>query len=162
MFNAHLENQLIRSDITDVMQDYVSIQIDIDNTKVKAAALVAQNVDLKRIIKKAGLQRCVTPVTDADRELLELVIPAWCYFTYYRCLTMFQGTFTDSGYSTESEADDRNASKSVANNIKSIAETFMLDVMEFLDKENPNDKIDVRKITPRVRVYGGQERRASN
>ncbi len=43
MYSLGLENKLISSDIAEMMQDYVSIQLDIDNTKIKAAALVAQS-----------------------------------------------------------------------------------------------------------------------
>jgi hypothetical protein len=161
------ENQLIIVDIVDVMTDYTSIQIDIDETKVKAAALVAQNVDIKRLITKVNLDRAINPATEAvqkakDDALIELLIPPLCYFTYARCLKMFQGTFTDSGYTTETEADDRNAVKSTANEMRSIAETFMSDVIDFLEAEDPNTEATGDNITPSIRVFGGKEDRESN
>lgn len=162
MYSSKLENQLIISDIADIMQDYVSIQLDIDNTKIKAAAIVAQNIDIKRVIGKDNLDRCIEPSTDDDKDLLELLIPPLCYFTYYRCLKMFQGTFTDSGYTTETEAEERNTAKSVANEIKSIAETFMLEVVEYLREEDPETEVTTDNNHTRIRVFGGCEARGSN
>jgi hypothetical protein len=165
MYNALLENQLISPDIANLMQDYTSMQIDIDNAKVKAAALVAQRIDLTRLIGAANVLRCVgiTEASDpADIALYELVVAPWCYFTYSRCLKMFQGTFTDSGYTTEVEAEARGVATSVSNEMKGIAETFMIAVIEFLDLETPNTPIDSTKLTPRIRVFGGEENRGSN
>lgn len=163
MHSSKLENSLIVIDIVDVMQDYVSIQIDIDETKVKAAALVAQNIDIKRLIGRDNLQRAVDPQTEADEELKDIIIPPLCYFTYSRCLKMFQGTFTDSGYTTETEAEDRNSAKSVANEMSSIAESYMSLVIDFLNEEDPNSEIvKPEKIAPRIRTFGGEENRASN
>ena len=166
MYTSQAENQLIVTDIADVMQDYVSIQMDIDHTRVKAAALVAQNIDIKRIIGKENLLRCVgvdEGSSTGDRDLFDLVIPPLCYYTYSRCLLMFQGAYTDSGYVLEADGtESRNAAKSVAKEMKSIAETFMLEVTEFLEKENPNTVADEKKLTPGIRVFGGKERRASN
>lgn len=163
MHDVNLENSLILTDIVDAMQDYTSIQIDIDETKVKAAELVAQKLDLTRIIGKANVDRCIDPQNTADEELKVLVVPALCYFTYARCLKMFQGTFTESGYTTEVEANDKNVAKSVANEMSTIAETFLQDVVEFLEEENPSDEaVDKSKINPRIRTFGGKEFRASN
>lgn len=168
MYSAKAENQLILPEIAEAMQDYVSIQLDIDNTKIKAASLVAQNIDIKRLIGKENLQRCIGQESTAsvkDKELLALIIPPLCYFTYARCLKMFQGILTDSGYIIEgsNEAETRNAAKSVSLEMKGIAETFMLDVMEFLEEESPNDpEVKPHNNTPRVRVFGGEECRGSN
>lgn len=166
MYSSVTENQLILPDIAAAMQDYVSIQLDIDDTKVKAGALVAQNIDIKRLIGKANLVRLVKQeLTTKDRELKALIIPPLCYFTYSRCLLMFQGILTDSGYVIEgsNEAETRNAAKSVSKEMKGIAETFMQDVMEFLEEESPNDReIKKENMTPRIRVFGGKENRASN
>lgn len=169
MYTSQLENQLIISDIVDVMTQYVSIQLDIDETRVKAACIVAQNVDIRRLIGKVNLERCqghedLDPVPEADANLKELIIPPLCYYTYSRLLLMFQGNYTDSGYTLESEETEaRNAAKSVSKEMKGIAATLMEDVLEFLEKENPNDEtVDGAKRTPRVRVFGGKECRASN
>lgn len=168
MYNANLENRLISSDIASIMGDYVSMQMDIDDAKVKAAALVAQEIDLTRVITKANLDRVVgldiydETIPEADLALRELILAPWCYYTYARSLTMFQGTLTDSGYAVETEADSRAAAKMVAAEIRSIGDTFMLLVTEFLEAENPNTDADDRKLSSRVRVFGGKESRSSN
>jgi hypothetical protein len=168
MYDVSLESRLISSDIADMMQDYVSIQLDIDNTKIKAAALVAQEIDIARVITKANLDRVIDldiydeSIPEADLSLRELLVAPWCYYTYARCLTMFQGTFTDSGYAVEAEAIDKDAAKAVANEMKSIGDSFMLLVTEFLEKEDESTLADDRKLAPRIRVMGGQENRASN
>lgn len=168
MYNSKLENRLIASDIADIMGDYVSIQMDIDDAKIKAAALVAQEIDISRVITKANLDRVIDldiydeSIPDADLALRELILAPWCYYTYARCLKMFQGTFTDSGYAVETEAASREAAKMVAEEIKSIGDSFMLQVTEFLEAENPNTDADDRKLTSRVRTFGGVENRGSN
>lgn len=168
MHRANLENRLISSEITDLMQDYVSIQLDIDDTKIKAAALVAQDIDIKRVITKANLDRVLQldiydeDASQADIDLYELLVAPWCYYTYARCLTMFQGTFTDSGYATEAEAESRQAAKSVGQEMKAIGDSFMIAVVEFLESEDPNTPADDEKLSPRIRTFGGKENRASN
>ena len=168
MYDISLENKLISSDIAEIMQDYVSIQLDIDNTKIKAAALVAQSIDITRVITKANLDRVIgldiydDSVPSQDLALRELLLAPWCYYTYARCLTMFQGTFTDSGYATEAEAESRNAAKSVGQEMKAIGDSFMLQVVEFLENEDPNTEADDEKLSPRIRTFGGRENRASN
>lgn len=168
MYSLGLENRLISSDIAEMMQDYVSIQLDIDNTKIKAAALVAQEMDIKRVIGDANLDRVVgldiydETIPAADISLRELIIAPWCYYTYARCLSMFQGTFTDSGYATEAQAADKNTAKAVANEMKGIGDSFMLSVVEFLEAEDPQTVADDAKLAPRIRTFGGKENRASN
>ena len=256
MYDIRLENRLISPDIADMMQDYVSIQLDIDSTKIKAAALVAQEMDIKRVIGAVNLKRVIgidqyteapdqyviidggllTPgspmgelegifnqlstsgsgigfsvkakivdkvvteiisvedegsgykvgdtinlnfgvaTTDdliltvnedpastiSAMELRDLLIPSWCYYTYARCLLMFQGTFTDSGFAIEAEASDKDAAKSVGSEMKSIGDSFMLPVVEFLELENPNTVADDQKLTSRIRTFGGNEYRGSN
>lgn len=168
MYDVGLENKLISSDIAEIMQDYVSIQLDIDNTKIKAAALVAQSIDITRVITKVNLDRVIgldiydDTIPAADLALRELLLAPWCYYTYARCLTMFQGTFTDSGYATEAEAESRNAAKSVGQEMKAIGDSFMLQVVEFLESEDPNTEADDEKLSPRIRTFGGRENRASN
>ncbi len=168
MYDLSLENKLISSDIVDLLTDYVSIQIDIDDTKIKAAALVAQQIDIARVITQANVNRVIDldvfdeTVSTADKSLRELLIAPWCYYTYSRCLTMFQGTFTDSGYVTEEGAESRNAAKSVGQEMKSIGDSFMEAVVEFLEEEDSETEADSKKLSPRIRVFGGKERFGSN
>lgn len=161
MYSSFNENNLILPDIADAMQDHVSIQMDIDVTRVKAASMVAQDIDISRLIGRANVQRCIDPQTEADEELKLLVIKPLCFYTYVRSLKMFQGTLTDSGYVVESEAQDRNSAKSVANEMVQIAETYMQEVVAYLEAENPQTKeIKQENFTPQVRVFGGVESRS--
>lgn len=164
MFNVDLENSLIIVDIVDVMQDYVSIQPDIDETKVKAASIVAQKIDIKRLIGADNVARCVDPAKDSeDEKLRTLLVPAISYFTYSRLLKMFPGVFTDSGYTFDSEASDINVTRTTANQMASIAEAFMESVFDFLEAETTDDENVVKSnLTPRIRVFGGKEHRGSN
>ena len=167
MYSANNENQLILPNIDLALQDYVSIQLDIDNTRIKAAALLAQNVDLRRLIGKENVSRLVetfdNELSESDEELLDLIIPSYCYFTYSRLLLTFHGSYTESGYTNEELSAVRNEAKSVSKEMKAIAESLMEDAFEFLRKENPNDvEVDESKLTPRIRVFGGCENRASN
>ena len=164
MYNSKLENKLILPDITSVMGDYVALQEDIDSRKVKAAQLMAQELDIKRIIKKVNLDRVISDdeLTGADLELKELLIAPLCYYTYARLLLNFQGTYTDGGYTTDELAASLNEAKSNAKEMKSVAETLMLEVIDFLELEDPNTEADEKKLTPKVRVFGGEEHRATN
>lgn len=164
MHNVDLENSLIIVDIVDVMQDYVSLQPNIDETKVKAASIVAQKIDIKRLIGATNVSRCVDPAADSeDEKLRTLLLPVISYFTYSRLLKMFPGTFTDSGYIYDSETADVNVTRTTASQMASIAEAFMEDVYEFLEAETDNDEeVSREKLTPRIRVFGGEEHRSSN
>lgn len=163
MFNEKLENELIISDIVNVMGDYVAIQEDMDVGNVKAAEIIAQRVDLARVIGDDNVARCVGATEGADLNLKNLVVPALCYFTYSRLLKMFPGTFTESGYRIDPDVTDKGTAKSVANEHASLGEIFLRDVVDFLEIENPNDEdVDGDKIHPRIRVFGGKEFRASN
>lgn len=166
MYNSKLENQLIYPDIVSVMGDYVGLQEDIDERSVKAAQLMAQNLDIKRIIGKDNLDRVIEvegeEIEGADLELKELLTPSLCYYTYSRLLLNFQGTYTDSGYSNDELAATINEAKSVANQMKSAAEASMIFVTEFLKEEDSDTEADAEKLTPNIRVFGGVENRASN
>ena len=163
MNNIYLENSLISPDVCDLMQDRISIQLDIDQTRVKAAAHVAQTVDLTRVIGVANVQRCIEPLNDADDNLKSLIIPAWLFFTHARMLRMFNGTLTDSGYVVAEEASSKQASKD-ADESYSVAEVYLELALDFLDAETPTDSDDIDRstLTPRIRVFGGAENRASN
>lgn len=162
MYNPILENQLIITGIVDAMQDYCSLQVDIDESKVKAAALIAQKVDIKRVIKEENLQRCIDPQTEVDYKLKDLVIPALCYFTYARCLKHFHGVMTDGGYVIEGEASSKDITKSIANDMIAVGEVFLQEVVDFLQAEAGPVEVTQESMTPRIRVFGGEENRSSN
>jgi len=166
MNNLELEDKLIYPNIADVLADYVSIQEDITEQNCKSASLIAQNIDLKRLVGVSNLKRIISvddyDLSAADLEFKELITPPLCYYTYYRLLTGFNGTYTDSGYTREEAAIERNAAKSQANEMKSIGDEFMVEVMDFLKEENPETPADKDKIKKNVRVFGGKENRASN
>jgi len=163
MNGIELENSLISPDVCDLMQDRISVQLDIDQTRVKAAAHIAQTVDLSRVIGVANVQRCINPQSDADDTLRDLVIPAWLFYTNARMLRMFNGTLTDSGYVVAEEASSKQASKD-ADESYSVAEVYLELALDFLDAETPtaSDDIDRTTLTPKIRVFGGQENRGSN
>ncbi len=169
MFNSKLENSLLVDSIVETMLDYVPIQPDIDETKVKSAANMALTIDIKRVIKQENVDRCINPQNEADEELLELVIPAYCWFTYANLLKHFQGVFTDGGYAVEEEAQENNSAKSKSADAHGVAEVYFQEAVEFLqleelanNEDGDDDIFDETKMTPSVRVFGGVERRASN
>lgn len=169
MYNPENTKKLIVVNISQVLIDYTSIQCDIDESKIQSAELIAQMIDLKRLIGAENVTRCIDPVNRTgtipieDINLRELVLPVIAYFTYSRLLRMFPGTFTDSGYVIEKEASDRNVTTAVSNEYAGIAESFMDEVFTFLKAETKEDKkVQPDKLTPSIRVFGGQEFRASN
>lgn len=171
MYTGINENELILPNIVDALVDYCSIQQDIDEAKCKSAQLIAQNIDIKRVIGADNLQRCIADPTEevemttADKELKALLIPALCFYTYSRLLKLFHTTFTDSGLVSASEdgAEDRNAAKALSNEVKATAESFMVDVIEFLEDESDTDEVQQQgKLVSRIRTFGGNENRASN
>lgn len=169
MYNPSNTKKLIVVDIAQALIDFCSIQPDINESKIQAAELTAQTIDLKRLIGKENVLRCIDPTSldippsEADIELRDLIIPALCHYTYSRLLKMFPGTFTDAGYIIEKESSDKGVTTTVSNEYKAIAESLMDDVFEFLKKEDPLDR-EVKKenLTPSIRSFGGNEFRASN
>jgi hypothetical protein len=171
MYTGINENSLILPNIVDALVDYCSIQQDIDESKCKSAQLIAQSIDIKRVIGEDNLNRCIedptedVEMTSADKQLKALLIPALCFYTYSRLLKLFHTTFTDSGLISASEdgAEDRNAAKSLANEARATAEAFMVDVIEFLEDESDTDGVQQEgKLVSRIRTFGGIENRASN
>lgn len=169
MYNPNNTKKLIIVDIAQALIDFTSIQADIDESKIQAAELGAQTMDLKRLIGSVNVQRCIDPINregvipEADTNLRELVIPALCYFTYSRLLLMFPGTFTDGGYIIDKEASDKNVTTSTSNQYASMGEVFMEDVFKFLEEENPNNEdVKTENLTPGIRSFGGEEYRATN
>jgi len=163
MYNVNLENKLIIVDITSAMLDYVALQSDIDETKIKSAAYQAQVVDIERVIGEENVERARDPQTTEDENLRTALLPVICYFTYARLLKGFQGTYTESGYHLDTESTEAKEAKKVANEHASIAEVFLQKVIDFLEDENPDDEnVDTAKMHPSIRIFGGQENRASN
>ena len=160
MFNSGFENNLLVHDVISVLGDFVSLQPDLDETKVKAASKVAQEIDIERIIGEDSMLRAITPQTPEDEKLRKLVLNAWAYYTYGRLLLMYQGVLTDGGFVTEVDKEATGIAKSTANHHFSIAEAYMAKVITFLDKEKPTELIDQTKLTPRIRTFGGNEYRS--
>ena len=77
MYSIDLENSLISPDIVNLMSERCSVQLDIDQTRIKSAAIVAQDIDLGEVLTKAQIERARNPQNEEDDELLELIIPAW-------------------------------------------------------------------------------------
>ena len=168
MYNSELENSLLLPDIADRLTDYVPIQLDIDDTKIKAACLVAQKLDIEKVITTDNWDRAFEYSKDSDDEnedydeaLFKLIVPALCYFTYARCLKMFQGNLTDSGYSVESAAESLAAAKASSHEYKSVGTDFLQEVIDYLEQEDLDEDIE-ENIVPRVITFGGVENRATN
>tara|TARA_R110002126_G_scaffold278125_3_gene424357 strand:- start:76 stop:558 length:483 start_codon:yes stop_codon:yes gene_type:complete len=158
------DSRLISSDVATLLQDYASIQLDIDATRIKAAALLAQTIDVTRVIGATNLARVVSGTETSDLALRELILPAYCYYTYSRLLTMFNGTLTDSGYVVSEDANrGLKQAKSDSDDNYSVAEVYMQLALDFLDDESEVDiNIDRTVLTPKIRVFGGHETRGSN
>lgn len=162
MYKDSIEDKLIDPDVALLMQLRISIQLDIDDTKVKAAALVAQEIDLEEAVGEDVIERVVNydDEIEADVKLRNKVIDTWLYFTHYRCLTMFNGSFTDSGYVIETDADTNDSALRQANTIRAIADRYLKKLIEFLDEEGVDNKdIDETKIAKGIRTMGGEENR---
>lgn len=182
MYNSKLEQRIILPDMESVLADYVSIQLDIDNTRIKAAQNMAMNIDLKKTIGQSNLDRCVkvgqllydtsmsidelpvmpaeptATITQADKNLFELVVPALCHYTYSRLLTHFHGSYTESGWTQEEFAEARAEARSIGKENKGVAAVYMTEVIEFINAEAGTvEQINDDKLTPRVRVIGGKE-----
>lgn len=158
-----LQDKLILSDIRENMLDYVSIQEDIDEDKLQSAMFLAQNVDLKKLIGKDNIERCINPTTDQNIALKELVTPPLCYYAYSHLLTKFHASYTESGMTIEEVASTISEAKRVADELRSAARVFMDDVFEFFEEEgDPEDKVKEEKIMPKIFIAGGEERRGSN
>lgn len=163
MYNSQNELSLLLPDIADRMADYVGIQLDVDDTRVKAACLVAQDLDISFVITDANWNRCFDEVdggTNADysEALYDLIIPVVCFFTYSRLVAMMQGNYTDSGMSVEEGALSINEAKAAAKQYRAIGEAYLGKVVKWLEAENSSTEATMEKSVLRVRSYGGQER----
>lgn len=158
MYNPNLESKLIVINIEDIMQDFVSIQFDMDGTKLRAAQKLAIDLELTDHMTQANIDRCIDQADDAseaDVNLINLVVPALCHYTHMYLLKYFQGTQYDSGFGT----DEKVASRTEANNASSLAQTFgnkyMEKVVAFLEAETPARVAPTR--IPNVSTFGGEE-----
>jgi hypothetical protein len=163
MYSLQAEERLISVDIVNILSDRCSIQLDIDPTRVKASALIAQDIDLGDVLTEAQIERARNPVTAADEVFRELVIPAWAFYTYARCISLNTGSFTDSGYVLEKEVGDiESILYKTEKSIISIAIKYLGKVLAFLDNETPDIPSTTPGIKLRIKTMGGEENRASN
>ena len=163
MYNPKNELSLLLPDIADRMTDFVGIQLDVDDTRVKAACLVAQDLDIALVITNDNWNRCFEEVggvanDNYSEDLHELIIPVVCFFTYARLVAMMQGNYTDSGMSVEEGALSINEAKSAAKQYRAIAESYLGKVVTWLAEENPSTEATMEKSVLRVRSFGGDER----
>lgn len=162
MYSTSNTDKLIVINIAQAMIDYTSIQPDINDTKIQAALLMAQNLDLKKLIGQANIIRCyestLGAASDADKALRELLLAPLAYFTFSRMLKMFPGTLTDGGYHVDKEGSDKNVTTQTANEYYAVGTEFMDDVFDFLKAESPTDQnVKPENVTPSIRVFGGEE-----
>ena len=167
MYNSNLENELIILNIENVLQDFVPIQYDIDSKKLKASQKLAIDLELTKFISKTDIARVVDmdedSASDADKELLRLIVPSLCHFTYEKILTYFQGSLYEAGYSTENEnTASRSEAKNAAVQANSFGNQYMIAVVEFLKTENPNTDATKENKSPNVKTFGGQEHWGTN
>ena len=155
---------LIIDDIVTEMKNYVPIQPDIDPSNIMAAELQAQNLDIKRIVKKDILNRMINPVEAYDLLLVDAVTAPLCYFTFSRLYLGFDMSYADGGADTETDKDVFGKVKEQGNYWKSIAIEAMGDLIDLIEDEHEGDnkQIDESKMVSRIRVIGGHENRASN
>ena len=163
MYNAQNELALLLPDIADRMADYVGIQLDVDDTRVKAACLVAQDLDISFVITKDNWSRCFEEVDGVENAkfsetLYDLIIPVVCFFTYSRLVSMMQGNYTDSGMSVEEGALSINEAKSASKQYRAIGESYLGQVVKWLEEENSSTEATMEKSILRVRSFGGDER----
>lgn len=169
MNNLGRESLLIFPDIADIMHDYVPIQLDIDTTKIKAAALLTQRLDLFRLIGQKWMDcvtipfECVGDVdaleSDDARMVRQLLEAPYVYYTYSRLILLYNHAFTESGAVLEEEAIDFNEAKKISNHWKSVAESLMEDVLHYIQcLDEPDKKICPSERVPGVIVIGGEFR----
>lgn len=162
MYNPELELSLLLPDIADRLSDYVGIQLDVDDTRIKAACLVAQDLDIKFVITNDNWDRCFEDTNENEdveysEDLYKLVIPALCYFTYSRLVSMMQGSYSDSGMSVEAGALSIGEAKSASKQYRAIGETYLGKVVDWLEGEDTTTEATMDKSILRVRAFGGSE-----
>jgi len=157
MYNPDNELALLLPDIADRITDYCGIQLDVDDTRIKAASLVAQDLDIKFVITDVNWNRCFEDDAEYSEELFNLVVPTLCFLTYSRLVAMMQGNYTDSGMSVEEGAISINEAKSASKQYRAIGESYLGKVVEWLEEENSSTEATMQKSVQRVRSFGGQE-----
>ena len=158
MYNPQNELKLLLPDIADRLTDYAGIQLDVDDTRIKSACLVAQDLDVKSTITEDNWNRCFSEDNSYSEELFDLVIPALCFFTYARIVSMMQGSYTDSGMTVEEGAISINEAKSAAKQYRAIGESYLGKVVTWLEDENGSTEATMDNSVRRVRSFGGEER----
>ena len=162
MYNSKLENSLLLPDISDRLTDFVGIQLDVDDTRVKSASLIAQDLDVKKVIGAENWQRCFEDDENFSEDLFDLVVPALCFLTYSRLVALMQGNYTDSGMSVEEGALSIDEAKSASTQYRAIGESYLGEVVDFLKNENPSSSASMDKSVLRIRSFGGDEGRGTN
>jgi hypothetical protein len=135
MYNSNSDEKLISVDIVEIMHEKCSVQMDIGEDRIKASALIAQDLDLGSVMTDDQISRSRDPDGEKDNALRDLVIPAWCFYTYARCIALNIGSFTESGYVVDKDAKDMEILEKTEKSIVSIAHRYLDKVNEFL-KEN--------------------------
>ncbi len=163
MYNPQNELSLLLPDISERLTDYVGIQLDVDDTRIKAAALIAQDLDIKLVITDDNWDRCFEDTNDNEdveysEDLYDLVVPTLCFFTYSRLVQHMQGSYTDSGMTVEEGALSMNEAKSASKQYRAIGESYLGKVVEWLEDENSATEATMDNSVLRVRSFGGQER----
>ena len=162
MYNAENELALLLPDIADRLTDYVGIQLDVDDVRIKSACLVAQDLDIKQVITDDNWNRCFEEIDgedneDYNEELFTLVVPALCFLTYARLVSMMQGSYSDSGMTVEEGALSINEAKAASKQYRSIGETYLGKVVDWLEDEDSSTKATMEKSVNRVRRFGASE-----
>ncbi len=160
MYNE-IEDELVILDIAEAMRILCSVQYDIDEGKLKAAQKLAIDIDLMRHISEADVARCIDldESNEADVALYKLLYAPLVHFTNAQCLTYFQGTLTDSGYSIEEKAVTTSEAKNNASRASELASIYMVKVVDFLKEENPATEATVESKVATTRLVGGRESR---
>ena len=149
-------DNLIASNVADLLQDLVNIQADIDDLKIRASARIIQRTRIQTIIGKDNLNRCITPLDADDRELRDLILIPYCLYAYAELLTTSLGTYTNGAYVVEESAMDKASVRATVDAHLKNAEIFMSDVIAFL-KEDETIDADTKATKPRIRIIGGEE-----
>ena len=145
MYNPELENSLLLPDIVDRLQDYTGIQLDADDTRIKASCIVAQDLDVKIPIGKDNWKRCFDYSDNYSEDLFELVVPSLCFFTYARLISMMQGAYTDSGMTVEDGSLSIDEAKSASKQYRAIGESYLTEVVDFLKNEDNSTEATMDK-----------------